>query len=145
MVGMTQTLAELKDLAGTGGIVACDSPKGDICSVAGLRFSLVGRLGWTQEGVKGFVDDAAMGRYLAAGYSFRSGENLLKALRKLAGLTQRDLAISVGTDPTTVSKWETGTQVPSAAKLRKLAVALGCTVGQLLGTEGMRANDSVRP
>jgi len=61
----------------------------------------------------------------------------LRELRLRAGLTQEELArqIEVGVDA--IRKWEKGKRTPLLDRAAKLAVALGCTVGQLAGTEPM--------
>ena len=45
--------------------------------------------------------------------------------RTRAGLTQEDLAASMGTSTSAISRLESGFHVPSIETLRKLAVALG--------------------
>lgn len=36
----------------------------------------------------------------------------------MAGLTQADLAAQIGVDPSTLSKWETGSSVPDVFKIK---------------------------
>lgn len=55
----------------------------------------------------------------------------LSAARKRICLSQADLAAAMGTDRTTVTKWESGAASPPAAKLPKLAQLLGCTIDAL--------------
>ena len=57
----------------------------------------------------------------------------LKALRKERGFSQEQLAARLNIVRQTVSKWETGTSVPDAELLTKLAEELDVTVGELLG------------
>lgn len=48
----------------------------------------------------------------------------LRVARKRYGLSQADLALSVGTSVTSVRNWERGTNLPYASKLRPIANAL---------------------
>ncbi len=54
---------------------------------------------------------------------------VLRAARKEMGLSQEDLAALVGTSRISVSRWETGTQLPSRGPLRNWATALGLLAG----------------
>ena len=54
-------------------------------------------------------------------------------LRIARGLTQRDLADTVGVTDKAVSRWETGRNYPDIASLEKIAEALGCQVPDILG------------
>lgn len=49
----------------------------------------------------------------------------LTAARRKAGLTQQKLADQLGVPNTTISKWESGLQMPYAASVRAVADALG--------------------
>lgn len=51
------------------------------------------------------------------------GQNL-SAARQAKGLTQRELANAIDTDPFQVSRWERGTNRPADATLARLADAL---------------------
>lgn len=51
------------------------------------------------------------------------------------GLTQEELAKRLGTDRTTVVKWEKGKSFPRPQMLIRLAEVLGCTPNDLLGFE----------
>jgi len=59
----------------------------------------------------------------------------LRALREARRLTQGALGYAVGTTGAAVSQWETGVSAPTMDRLRRLAAALGVTVGQVVGTE----------
>ena len=47
--------------------------------------------------------------------------NIVKELRKKAGIQQKELAISIGVSRPTVSDWESNKKDPSGERLRKLA------------------------
>lgn len=57
------------------------------------------------------------------------------------GLTQEELAKRLGTDRTTVVKWEKGKSFPRPEMLCQLARVLGCTPNDLLGFECKPAED----
>ena len=57
----------------------------------------------------------------------------IKRLREAAGLRQYELAERMGVKHASVSAWESGLAMPSAANLLKLADILDCTVDELLG------------
>lgn len=57
----------------------------------------------------------------------------LRNLRKLSGLSQKQLADELNVGQCAVSKWEQGCAYPKAALLPKLADALGCTIDALYG------------
>jgi transcriptional regulator with XRE-family HTH domain len=56
-----------------------------------------------------------------------------KVLRKKAGLTVRAVAIALGVDQNTVTKWEAGISSPtlSLKQTSKLMKLYGCTIDQL--------------
>lgn len=56
----------------------------------------------------------------------------LKQLRKQAGLTAKDVALSMGVSFQNVYNWENGSYLPESKKLRQLAELYGCTVDELL-------------
>ena len=58
---------------------------------------------------------------------------IVKELRLKAGLTQSQLAEKVGTDRSTVTKWELGESFPRASMIPALAAALNCSVADLFG------------
>lgn len=57
---------------------------------------------------------------------------LIQCRRLDKGWTQRDLADVVGVSHQTISRIESGTREPRASMIRRLAVALGCEVGEIL-------------
>lgn len=59
----------------------------------------------------------------------------IKSLREKLNITQKDLALSLGVDTSTVTKWETGQAMPRADKLPELARILGCDVSELFEKE----------
>lgn len=58
--------------------------------------------------------------------------NMIRELRKKAGLTQASLARELGVKRETVAQWERGENKPRAATLLKLADYFHCTVDSLL-------------
>ena len=58
--------------------------------------------------------------------------SLIRALRREAGLTQRELAEALGVSRQAVSKWETGTADPSTSNLLALAKLFGVPAEELL-------------
>lgn len=61
--------------------------------------------------------------------------NNIRKLRVNKGLTQRQLAEMVSVEQTAVSKWETGTSVPSRETEHKLAEIFNVSLDQLAGRE----------
>lgn len=57
----------------------------------------------------------------------------IKRLREAAGLRQYELAERMGVKQASVSAWESGQAMPSAANLVKLADILDCSVDEILG------------
>lgn len=53
-------------------------------------------------------------------------------LRLAKGLTQAELAKAVGVDQTAVHMWESGKNNPRFTHLQKLAIALDCTVDEIM-------------
>lgn len=62
----------------------------------------------------------------------------IKELRRKAGLTQVELADSVGVAQNVVSQWETEVALPRVRQLPELAQVLGCNIDELF-TEEVRA------
>lgn len=60
--------------------------------------------------------------------------NNIKKYREEANLTQEELAKKLGLKhKTSISKLETGIDLPREQKLRRIAEALGCSFGDLMG------------
>ena len=59
------------------------------------------------------------------------GKNL-RAARKSAGLTQRQLAELIGCTPTTLGYWERGTYGPPVGKVFRICTALGTAVREVI-------------
>lgn len=55
----------------------------------------------------------------------------IRVYRAMRGLKQKDIAIALGLDQTTVSAWENGKAEPTLFNLRRLADILGVTPGDL--------------
>ena len=68
--------------------------------------------------------------------------NTFQNMREKAKLTQEELAMLVGTDRSTVAKWETGKSFPRPDTLCQLARVLGCTPNDLLGFEDKRGEEN---
>ena len=56
----------------------------------------------------------------------------LKRIRMERGMTQGQLADRIGCHQKDVSRWESGARAPGTASLLKLAIALGCTMEELI-------------
>lgn len=59
--------------------------------------------------------------------------NIVKSLRRNAGMQQKELAIMVGVTQATVSEWEHGKKDPTGERLKKLAEIFGVEPGEVLG------------
>ena len=59
--------------------------------------------------------------------------NIVKELRKAAGMQQKELAIAVGVSAPTVSEWEHQKKDPSGERLQKLAALFDVTPTVILG------------
>jgi transcriptional regulator with XRE-family HTH domain len=62
-------------------------------------------------------------------------ENLrmtLKDLREAKSLTQMEVAVKIGTTPTTVSNWERGAQEPRLAQIQALAKLYGVSADEII-------------
>ena len=70
--------------------------------------------------------------FQASGINF--GQKV-KQLRKERGMTQKELALTVGSSVSSVSNWENGRNGASPAQLKRIADFLGITVDQLLNEE----------
>ena len=62
-------------------------------------------------------------------------EMTFKEARESVGLTQDALAKLLNISRTTVAMWESGSSLPRADKLPKLAAIFGCTVDDLLNAK----------
>lgn len=62
----------------------------------------------------------------------------LKALRKEAGLTQKELAKKINTSQPSYQNWEKGTRQPSKETLEKLASFFHVTTDYLLGNSDIK-------
>ena len=67
----------------------------------------------------------------------------IKELREAKGMNKTELARAMDVDLAAVHRWETGTAMPLAAKLPKLADLLGCSIDELYGRPG--PPDSILP
>ena len=65
----------------------------------------------------------------------------IKELRIRNGFTQAQLARAVGVTPSAVGNYEQGISFPKESVLRKLFAVLNCTPDELLGYEGLSAED----
>ena len=66
---------------------------------------------------------------------------LISSIRKDKGLTQKQLADSLGVSNATISKWETGKGFPDISLLEPLASVLDITVSEVLAGERRKNND----
>ena len=55
----------------------------------------------------------------------------IKEYRKARGMTQAELAEQMGVGRTTITMWEIGEHLPSAAQLPQLARIFGCKIDEL--------------
>ena len=62
-------------------------------------------------------------------------ETNLKRIRKSRGLTQRQLAESIGEKVATYGTWERGTSTPNIDQLVKCVQVLDCSADEILGIE----------
>lgn len=63
----------------------------------------------------------------------------LRALRTMSNRTRTAVAAAVGVSESSVCRWEFDRCLPDAAKLGRLADALGCSTDDLLGRDGEEA------
>lgn len=71
--------------------------------------------------------------------------NIVRELRKSAGMQQKELASSVGVSVATISDWETQKKNPSGARLKKLAEIFNVNPLVILGVMKPTDNDSSAP
>lgn len=70
------------------------------------------------------------------------GQRIATALER-AQKTQKDLAVACGVCPPAVSQWIGGHTVPTVENLRRVAAALGVSVGSLVdGTASVASEES---
>lgn len=62
----------------------------------------------------------------------RTNGSTLARIRIERGLTQCQLADRIGCRQKDISRWESGVHTQSTASLLKLAIALGCTMEELI-------------
>lgn len=62
-------------------------------------------------------------------------KNYLKNKRMEKGLTQSQLAKIVGVGRVSITRYETGKDIPPMRKAIKIAKVLGCTLDELFGVE----------
>ena len=60
-----------------------------------------------------------------------SGGRLAELREKKAKLTQFQLGVAIDKDPTTISRWERGLQIPDVNEAAKLSDALGVGIQEL--------------
>ena len=70
-----------------------------------------------------------------AGPLYRSLADRLRFARRVAGMTQRDVAAAIGSRPAQVRRYETGAAPISAATMLRLAVALDAPLSWLYGVD----------
>ena len=63
--------------------------------------------------------------------------NNISERRRAGGLTQEDVASSLGVSRQTVGKWESGRAIPELEKLIALCDLLGCSLDELLEVFGI--------
>lgn len=68
-----------------------------------------------------------MGTHVSGGVGER-----LRTARRVAGLTQKQLAAELGVEAITVSRWERGVTIPSLPRLRQIAEITETTVSDLV-------------
>ncbi len=69
----------------------------------------------------------------------------IRGLRKRLGLSQEELAEKLGVSRQAVSKWETGSDIPAAAKLKEIADFFGVTVDSMLSDGGTPEPKPINP
>ncbi len=64
----------------------------------------------------------------------------IKELRQMAGMTQQQVADSMGVLTSAVSNWESEVALPRARQLPLLAQVLGCSIDELFAQESEAAS-----
>ena len=67
--------------------------------------------------------------------------NPITELRKRIGYSQAQLADVLHVSQSAVSQWELGITIPKTRRAVQLAEILGCSVGELLSSEGRVRDD----
>lgn len=57
--------------------------------------------------------------------------NAFKYYRKKCGLSQHEVALSLGLDQTTISTWEKGKKMPRANRMPSIATLFHCSIDDL--------------
>jgi transcriptional regulator with XRE-family HTH domain len=78
--------------------------------------------------------EVAKGKRKETAWGVAMGERLQR-LRLAKSLSQPQLAKAANVPVASLRSWEQGKREPLLSTAARLAVALGCTVGQLAGTE----------
>ncbi|MDO4179646.1 MAG: helix-turn-helix transcriptional regulator [Phascolarctobacterium sp.] len=68
----------------------------------------------------------------------------LRYARKIAGLTQKEVADKIGIDRRTLSTWELGHKPINDYYLHRLAIVLKCPVAYLLGEKNMTIQEHIQ-
>jgi len=68
----------------------------------------------------------------------------IKSARKQSGLSQEQLAYFVGYKVGTISKYEQGYRIPDISILRKISIALGCNLSELMSMSDEVISESSR-
>ena len=71
-------------------------------------------------------------------------ENMLQ-LRKMAGLTQEELAENIGVSRQSLSKWEKGESIPDLENAASIAQALGASLDELVNYDQSKAKLPMPP
>ena len=71
-------------------------------------------------------------------------ENMLQ-LRKMAGLTQEELAEKIGVSRQSLSKWEKGESIPDLENAASIAQALGASLDELVNYDQSKAKLPMPP
>lgn len=58
--------------------------------------------------------------------------NNIRSARKSAGMTQRELAVSIGVTPPAVSFYENGQRMPNLMTMRMMSTALGVAIDDMV-------------
>ena len=70
--------------------------------------------------------------------------NRIREVRKLNGMTMKQLGAEIGVAESTVSQYETGKREPDNETLLRIGELFNVTVGYLLGAEEQKENPTVQ-